>query len=258
MPIIGPLTLENNPDSGQISNLSLNGLPVLMGIDWDQENHTLPPPVQLSGVTGDLDLIPTPGGPNIEAINLAGPADIGLHAQYADNEGGFSDSNAGVGDLLQAGLLQGFAGRGLDSLSVTGPQTVDLQWGAPGQGPASSVGVDHSDLPVHAGLFQGAGGGNLSSAETGGLLNSQFLWGPNANQDGTFPIQIAQDPANLSLLAHLNDRSLQHASVEDHTLVDHSGGDSGGLALGGLLGGVGQMDATHSLGGLGSLDHLLG
>ena len=257
MPILGPLSLQNDSDTGQVSSLSLNGLPVFLGIDWDDQDHTLPPPVQLGGLTGDLDLIPTPGGPNIETITLLAPADIGVQAVYADNAGGFTDSNASVGDLQFATLLEGFSSRGLESLSVTGPQTVDIQWGAEGQGPTSTAGLDQDNVPADINLLHGPGGGNLSSIETGGLLNSLFLWGPNPNSDTTFPIEANQDPTSLSLLAHMNDRTLQHASVQDITLVDHPGGSPDSLGLGGLLGGLGQGDATSMLGGL-DLDHLLG
>ena len=255
MPAIGPLSILHDPNTGQLQNISVIGLPIGLDVEYEKgPGHVTPPPIQLSGATGDVDIIETPGGPNIETITLTGP--IGAEAVYADNAGGSTNSTANAANIEHATLLQGFDARGIESLSVTGPENVDATWGAPSPPPTSSADAAGSSVD----LAHGPGGGGLSSISTSGLLGSDLAIGDTADQSSpaSFPIEADQDPAHASLLAHLNDRGIESASVDGiGNIADHSSdAPSSGGALD--LPALGNLGSLPELGDLGHLDHILG
>jgi hypothetical protein len=228
MPTIGPLTLISDPENGQTEQISLLGLPIGADVIWEQEaGNSAAPPVQLSGLTGDVDIVDLPGGQNIESLSMTGP--VGVHAQYADNAGGTTDSTVHAGNIEDATLLEGFSSRSMDHLSVTGPETVDVAWDGNNQGPTSSIGTSTGTQDSTADLFAGPGAQGLSSITLGGLADGELRWADNQDQSGsqTFPIETGEGPASASLLSHMNDRVLDSANIGGISLVDHSSGDSG-------------------------------
>lgn len=212
MPQLGPLVIESNPATGQAQSISLLGLPIGLQVDYeDAPGKTASPPIQLSGITGDIDIIPLPPGPDIETVTMTGP--VAAQAVFADNAGGATDSSVQVGNLEQATLLEGFSNRGFESLSIDalGLQGGDVEWGGEGKGPTTFIGTED----VFAHLLHGPGGGTLTNVSTNGLVSSDFAFGENHEKGPiAFPIGF-DEPVGLSLLAHLDDRGIEGAAVHD-------------------------------------------
>jgi hypothetical protein len=173
MATIGPLSIISNPGDGQLQAVSIEGLPVGAHTGWEeasnQEHVSL---AQLRGVTGDLDLGDLPGGSGIDEIALTGP--VGVEANYADNSGALGGSSANVNDVQHVNLLENLAAHGLESLLISGPENVDVNWGADGE--AIQLGEE-----PNANVLLGSVGGDLSSLVATGLLNSEFEWDDNTH-----------------------------------------------------------------------------